>query len=235
METIRIECQGADSAPYDKLIETQGELKTLKRDQYEKLRNRIVADGFSEPILVWKKKGKLQIVNGHQRLRTVKKMVEEENYQAPDLPISYVDAKDENQLRRKVLAMASQFGQFDGQGLHDFLEDSDIDYEELSGAFEFAGLDIGKYLDEFHSDDIPDEDLDLDDEPQTTNPEEPHPENVPTSQVKMVQLFFDTETANKFGDMIEALKAYYGTTNVTDTVLATVQESFDAHSKLDDA
>lgn len=229
-KAIRIECEGAASVPYTDLLAFQGDLKTLTRDNYEALKSRILTDGFSEPISIWK--GKNKIGNGHQRLRVVSQMVEKEGYELKDnaLPVSYIIAKDEKEFARKVLALAGNYGTTDSDGLHEYLRTWDFNVEEFAEGFRLAGIDNTKFIEEFFVDDVTDG-LDLGEAPEVLNPDEEHPEDVATSQVRMVQLFFDVPTAERFTEMIEELKEYYGTTNVTDTCLNAVQEAYDAHNK----
>ena len=101
--------------------------------------------------------------------------------------------------------------------------------EEFAAGFRLPGISNTKVIEEFSAEGIEDN-LDLADEPEVLNKEEEAPQDVPTSQVRMVQLFFDVETANSFSEMIEELKEYYGTTNVTDTVLNSVKEAWNAHN-----
>lgn len=227
---IKIACEGASMVPYTDLIAFQGDLKELTRDNYEALKKRILEDDFSDPISIWK--GKNKIGNGHQRLRVVQQMVEKEGYTLKDnlLPVSYVIAKSEKQFARKVLALAGNYGSTSKEGLHEYLHKWDFNVEEFAEGFRLAGIDNTKFIEEFYADDIED-DLDLSDEVEVANEDEPHPEGVETSQVRMVQLFFDSNTAHNFTEMIEELKEYYGTTNVTDTVLNCVKESHNAHNK----
>lgn len=237
-KVIKIVCKGAETIPYSELEHFQGNLKSLSRTNYEKLRNQIIKEGFTEPLTVWW--GKNKVGNGHQRLRVVKQMIEDEGFimqdqegnETKELPVSLVAAKNEKEFARKVLGLASQYGEVDAQGLYEYMSTWDIDMEELADEFNMSGIDMDKFAEEFFNDDDP---MDLGEgdelEPPIINEDEEMPADVPTSQVRMVQLFFDTTTANDFSAMIEDLKEYFGTTNVTDTCLACVKESFDAHSK----
>lgn len=227
-KTIQITCEGADLIPYTDLLEFQDDLKDLTKDNYEALKQSILAEGFCEPVTIWK--GHKEMGNGHQRLRVVKQMVEKEGYLLKDnlIPVGYTIAKDKREFARKVLAMAGNYGTTNKQGLYEYMDKWDISVEELSATFRLAGVDNMKFIEEFHAEGMDEDDLAL--EPKNINEDEPLPEDTPTSQVRMVQLFFDVETANRFTEMIEELKDYYGTTNVTDTVLGTVKESYDAHN-----
>jgi len=89
---IVVKCRGAESVSYEKLAPLQGPLKELSSENYVKLRKEILELGFSEPFSVWKTEKKLFLLNGHQRHRVIKKMVEDEGYKCPPLPISVVEA-----------------------------------------------------------------------------------------------------------------------------------------------
>ena len=49
----------------------------------------------------------------------------------------------------------------------------------------------------------------------------------PSSAVKMMQLFFTSETEKKFRDMIKELQEIHGKTNITDTVYAIVEKDYE--------
>lgn len=192
-----------------KLIPSQGDLKELRPDDYEALKGQILELGFSEPINVWKHKGKYRILNGHQRALTVKKMIDE-GFKCGPLPVSLTEAADWNEAARKILGLTSQFGHVDEDGLTEFLKDSDISPEELR-QFRLLDINTEKFIDSFEPD-VPEE-----------NDEADVPENPEISQVRTVQLFFDEVTAEKFSAMIEELKIKHGTNSLTETVLMAVE------------
>ena len=105
---IRITCKGAALVPLAKLEHFQGNLKTLSKKEYAKLRQTIDTEGFSFPVFVWKdKKDKLQIIDGHQRVATVKTMLED-GYSLPrgQVPVAWIEASSRKDALKKVLAHA---------------------------------------------------------------------------------------------------------------------------------
>lgn len=125
---IRITCEGAATMPLDKIVELQGNLKELSTVNYDKLKSLIEAEGFAFPLSIARIKGKpYGVVDGHQRHRVVKRMLDE-GYALADgqgrplrsagLPVSYVDCKDKAQAGRLVLAAVSQFGKVTDEGLY---------------------------------------------------------------------------------------------------------------------
>jgi len=79
-------------------------------------------------------------------------MIAEENFQCPQIPINFVEAKDEKEAKQKVLALTSQYGEITGQGLYEFLSTSDIDYSELENSYRFPEINTTKFIDEYFKD-----------------------------------------------------------------------------------
>ncbi len=151
-ETIKIRCQGAFSLPYTELNPFQGELKSLSKENYEKLRNEIAKTGFAFAPHIWKnpKSNMWYLVDGHQRLRTVREMVEHEDYLCPPLPVVPVEADSYEEAKRRVLQGTSQYGQIENQGLYEFIEDVQLNVEELE-AFRFPEINLEEFKEEFYS------------------------------------------------------------------------------------
>lgn len=146
---VEVKCQGASSVPLNQLEPFQGELKTLSDENYQRLKKDILELGFSEPISIWAGQEKAYILNGHQRLHTLKKM-REEGYEVPaDIPVNTVEADSIEQAKRKVLSLTSQFGEMSPQGLFDFVKDTDIKFDDLESNFRFPEMDMVKFKDDF--------------------------------------------------------------------------------------
>ena len=151
MKQIRITCEGAKAVKYSDLIPLQGNLKDLSKENYGRLKKQIIDLGFSEPISVWLHKKKMNILNGHQRLRVISTMVEKEGYQCDPLPISLISAKDMNEAKRKVLALTSQYGEIKEEGLYEFLTGTDIDPTTLIDDYRFPEVDLPSFVDGYFS------------------------------------------------------------------------------------
>jgi ParB-like chromosome segregation protein Spo0J len=154
---IRIECEGAKNLPLESLIPTQDELKELTQENYAKLKNEILSEGFSFPFFVWEHDNKNQILDGHHRRLVLLKM-QEEGYDIPELPCSIVNAKDEKEAARKLLAVTSQYAKITDQGLYEFMNKFDIDMAELKDRFQFSDIDFKKFEGDFfdHDAELPD-------------------------------------------------------------------------------
>jgi 16S rRNA G966 N2-methylase RsmD len=147
---IKVTCKGSDTVRYDLLEPFQGDLKSLTENNFKKLKKMILELGFTEPISVWNDKGSIKILNGHQRLKTVTQMIEKEGYECPDLPVNWVDANSYDQAKRKVLALTSQYGKMETQGLYEFLSDTDIQPHDLGTDYHFPEINTDEFVDEYY-------------------------------------------------------------------------------------
>lgn len=170
-KTIRIACKGAYDADINYLIPFQGELKSLSKENYEKLKKEILELGFSEPVCVWQaKEGELPfILNGHQRVRVLHQM-RSEGYEIPPIPVTPVMADDIKQAKRKVLALTSQYGQIERQGLYEFMESAELSLKEIEESFRFPEINLDDFAKEFYEDVTVEPGCDEDEVPEHVEP-----------------------------------------------------------------
>lgn len=155
MDTIRIACQAKDFLPYKTIKPFQGELKSLSKENFEKLKKQILETGFAFPIFVWKnpQDNEVYTIGGHQRLRTISQLVEREGYSCPDLPVVYIEARDMKEAKKRILQDVAQYGHIESQGLYEFAQLSEIGLEELKD-FDLPNLDLDKFEDDFYKDPV---------------------------------------------------------------------------------
>ena len=124
VKSIRITCQGAATLPIEQLVEFQGNLKKLSKKNLEKLKARILEDGFNVPFFVWDHDGTFSLLDGHQRMRALTSL-KADGYEIPALPVAYIEAADIADARKKLLAISSQYGEFDSEELAGWLSEMD--------------------------------------------------------------------------------------------------------------
>jgi hypothetical protein len=146
---IEVKCTGAETVSISKLKPLQGKLKKLSDVNYQRLKTEILETGFSEPISVWDDLGTYRILNGHQRLATLRKL-KKEGQTIPKIPISLVEAKDMEEAKRKVLALTSQYGEMDNAGLKEFITGTALDTDKLFENFRFPEIDEEKFVSEYY-------------------------------------------------------------------------------------
>ncbi len=127
---VRVTCSAADILPIDALLEFQGDLKRITKDNLDKLKRSILKHGFTAPIFVWKGVDN-HILDGHQRLKALIEL-RQEGYNIPLLPVAYIDADDEKHAREKLLYITSQYGEFDFRGIDAFISEAGLEIADLS-------------------------------------------------------------------------------------------------------
>lgn len=140
---VSIRCQGAVSLPRASVKDFQGGLKSLPTANYEKLKALLLRLGFSEPVSVWldPTDSIYYALNGHQRLKTLEMMAAEGFTIPAEIPCNLVNAESREEAKAKLLSLTSQFGEMSGQGLFEYMRDSEIKFEELQ-QFNFPDIDM---------------------------------------------------------------------------------------------
>lgn len=146
-KAIEIKCKGAGELAITQLTPLQGAFKVLTEDNAQRLRRELVDDGFIEPISVWEdpESAKTYILNGHQRY-TVLMDLRADGYAIPQLPVNFVTATDLNDAKRKILALASQYGSVSTTGLSSLLSELGIEIEAAQEFLNFPEIDLAAMM-----------------------------------------------------------------------------------------
>lgn len=137
---ISITCEGVEYINIDHLKDFQGNLKTLAKPEFEKLKNSILKYGFSFPVLIWKN----NILDGHQRLFVVRSMLKE-GYEIGEIPVVPIHAEDESEAAEKLLHLNSKYAKMTDEGLLSFIDNFDISLQDLPD-LQIPDIDIGNLL-----------------------------------------------------------------------------------------
>lgn len=130
-KVIEIKCKGAGVLDIAQIVDFQGNLKRRGIEDIEKLKTSILKYGFSFPFFIWVNNGINYCFDGHGRLMALKEL-RKEGYSVPELPVVYVEAKDEDEAKQKLLRLNSQYGQMTLESVLDFAKGLDLIAEELS-------------------------------------------------------------------------------------------------------
>lgn len=119
-------------APLDDLCDFQEDLKDLSEDSYKSLKNQILENGFLVSFSVWADEtGKLNLLDGHQRVKTLKRMRDEGIELPSEFPIGMIEAETKIQAKKILLSLVSQYGTLNEKGLHKFLVKSKLNVADL--------------------------------------------------------------------------------------------------------
>lgn len=141
---IKINCSG-ELVDVSTLNNFQGNLKTLTSQQFDKIKNSIIRYGFTFPVFVWQNNcNKNFIIDGHQRVFVVQKMVENEEYILPNnkVPVAWIKAENIKEAKEKILIASSRYARIEDGGLYDFLQTSDIDIDDVNAFIDLPDIDL---------------------------------------------------------------------------------------------
>jgi len=147
-KTIPIKAKGTDYLPLKKLKFFQGNLKELKRAEFEKLRSSILKYGFRIPVFTWKE----NIIDGHQRIFVLNKLIKEGYTVEGDIPTIEIVAKDKSDAKKILLLINARYGKMSYEGLYEFLNDTEIDPSSFLKELDLPEIDPERYMYQFHDD-----------------------------------------------------------------------------------
>ena len=124
----------------DEMQDFQGDLKTLSHEAMEKLQRSILEKGFRIPVFIWKK----NILDGHQRMTAVKELLRTGVYELKDNTLPYIEiqADDERDAKEMLLAISSSYGKMTGDGLTQFMELAEIEWEDIADIVDFPDINL---------------------------------------------------------------------------------------------
>lgn len=126
--------------PIADLLATQGDLKDLTEENYNKLKGNIERRGFIDPVAIWEdSKGIKHLLNGHQRQRVLTK----EGWNEP-IPYFNIPAKSLQEAAAIVLELTSQFGTITQEGVDTFIAKYELNEAEVYSATSFDALAFSK-------------------------------------------------------------------------------------------
>ena len=124
---------------YKNLKDLQGDLKTLSKENLEKLKQSILKHGIFIPKFVWIQNNKnYWIEDGHQTIKALAAL-EKEDYTIPDIPYVKVECNNKKDAAEKLLQINSRYGIINPETT--FFEDFDIDLSFIEN-IEIPELDI---------------------------------------------------------------------------------------------
>ena len=154
---IRITCDPDGLLPRFELSEfvaLQGALKMMTKENFQKLRGRIVSKGVRHPPHVWMHEGKPHLIDGHGRTAVLRQLVEAEGFSCPPIPVVQVEAASIEDAREEVLAAGSNYNTMTDDGLYEFMNTAGIDLLGLD-QFVLSEIDMPKFSMDFFSDVAP--------------------------------------------------------------------------------
>ena len=149
---IKITCKGSGYLPIEKLETFQGNLKTLDKSEFEKLKRSILKHGFAFPVFTWGN----YILDGHQRIFVVLYLIAQEGYSIGKIPIVEIEASDKAEAAEKLLILNSRYAKITDDGLYEFLNDMSVDISAMADDLNLPDIDMDKFISGYIEDPGPD-------------------------------------------------------------------------------
>lgn len=124
------------TAPISEFRETQGDLKFLSRDNYNKLKNNIKKRGFYLPVYTWiDENGQKWLLDGHQR----RHVLLTEGWNEP-IPYLVVPAENIRDAAERLLEITSQFGTITQEGIDEYVASFKLPEVDILESTNFDGI-----------------------------------------------------------------------------------------------
>jgi hypothetical protein len=120
---------------------TQGDLKDLSEQNYNKLLRSLLKHGFIMPIAIWDSpEGEQWMLDGHQRQRLITREFEAHT----EVPAVNIPAESLQEAAEILLKITSQYGTITQEGLDNYLATYELPEAEMLESVNFDGLQFGK-------------------------------------------------------------------------------------------
>jgi len=126
-KNITIRCKGNRFLPYPEFKAFQGNLKTMSRADFDKLKRSILTYGWVAPVFVW---NKVEILDGHGRLRVLGELLKQ-GYTIDPIPVVDIDANSRKEAAQILLQINSNFQKVTDDGLYEYMSAMEIQAEDL--------------------------------------------------------------------------------------------------------
>lgn len=199
------------TAPITEFHQSQGELKYLSKDNYQKLKKAIEKNGFDIPVYVWKDEdGKKWLLDGHQR----RHLLTTEGWNEP-IPYLTIEAPDKKSAMARLLQITSQYGTITQEGIDNFIATYELPELEI---FEMANFDGIRFYD------LGEEVANVKEDGRTPG------DALADTELRdsmSVSLTFDKASFVEFMTYANYFREKYGVDTVTDAVVQAVKEQYE--------
>ncbi|SEP80805.1 ParB-like nuclease domain-containing protein [Treponema bryantii] len=129
MKPILNKCKTKDTLTLAEITAFASDIKNRTSHDIERLKDSMKENGFLFPIFVWKNHN--VILDGKARYLALKQL-KDEGFILDNIPVVFVDAKDEEEAKEKVLQVNSRYGKITEGSLNFFAKDCKINLNDLN-------------------------------------------------------------------------------------------------------
>lgn len=135
-------------------------LKDLPKQAEEKLKQSILNNDFCQTFNVWQKGKDVFLLDGHHRVKILKKLEEEGNIIPDKFPANFIDCKNRKEACKLLLIYSSIYAKIEQDGLVEFLELEELTFDDLKFDIELPDMDFEDFEKNFSNSNKAEEELD---------------------------------------------------------------------------
>lgn len=155
-KNIKIKCKGSEFVSINELRDLQGNLKTVEKEAYERMKKSLVKYDFRFPVFFVELDNIKYILDGHGRVGSMRKMTKEGYTFGSNntLPAVKIEASDRKEAKEILLALNSRFGKMDMDSFYEFVHEDgfEIDTKEMFEIFNPTDFNMQSYMDGYEVD-----------------------------------------------------------------------------------
>lgn len=142
--------------------------KELGTEEKQHLKNSVIKNNFAQPFYVWEdtSEGELYCLDGKHRVMILEELIAD-GYEVPKrLPATHIECENKYEAASLVIIYSSIYAKVTQQGLFDFIQLYDLEYETLRQQIDLPEFSIDRFEQKFdmfnageESEDVPDTDV----------------------------------------------------------------------------
>lgn len=119
---IKINCETSAKIKLTDCVPFQGKLKKRTSNDIEDLIKSLSTEGLLMPFAIWKHEDKNYLLDGHGRREALTRMaLDDASILSYEWPCIYITADSEDDARKALLQITSQYGKITKQGVKQFI------------------------------------------------------------------------------------------------------------------
>lgn len=139
-------------------------LKEINSEAKAALKKSVIENNFVQPFYVWQDEDVYYCLDGKHRVDVLRELKHQDAISVPDkLPAIFIDCKNKNEAAELVLIYSSFYAKTTQQGLFDFIQMYDINYEDIRNKMHLPEMSMDRYEQKFDISNILDVSSDEDD------------------------------------------------------------------------
>lgn len=121
----------------------QGNFKKIEGAAREKLKKSILSNQFTQPFYVWQEEatGDIYCLDGKHRVDALKQLATDGHIIPDTLPATFIRCTDKKEAASLVLVYSSIYANITEQGLFDFIQEYELQYENFKDTIDLPGFD----------------------------------------------------------------------------------------------